>query len=118
MNAGHPTRVRELYRWCRGEGPAPSYLELGDMLDDHQRFLELNGARPCAYGAEAWTRLVHGAVPVGGDFLVCVSIGWEYGERHETLRSWWQWQHPRFFWTPRPYPAAKLLELTKAAGSA
>jgi hypothetical protein len=73
----------------------PNFPAVLAMLADIERQLACIGARPVAVDCEYWPKGVCGG-DHAGDQLARIMIEAEPGEATRPLRSWFQWQHPRW----------------------
>lgn len=88
--------------WTSGQGGAPPYAAVVLLLETIERSLQRAGMKPVNLCCEAWRVPDR---PDGMDQLALISIDGEPGEIHAPLRSWYQWQHPRWDYSRAPRPA-------------
>jgi hypothetical protein len=112
--SGSSRLVLVAQRWCRitanVPGPTPPASMLGAMLDQLVAGCEHTRARPIDLAVASWKRPEGVAADGGNDFLSRIAIGVEPGTSAQSLRSWFQWQHPLWIWEDGAFPLAAAIE--------
>jgi len=113
---GGGTRTAQLVAWhwfgasLKLQGPVPPKPALDRMLVELATACARLNVRPVGLETECWRRPVHIPPAVQNDLLARLAIDVEPGTMLRSLRCWYVWQHPDWFWSPRPFPETKTIE--------
>lgn len=83
-------------------GPQPAAAVLARLIERMALRLQTGALVPRKLTLESWRR-PHD-LPGEGDFLACLTVEAEPGADRRSFRSWLQWQHAAWQWSPAPFP--------------
>lgn len=92
------------------QGPVPPKPALDRMLAELAQACARLNVRPTGLETECWRRPVHIPPAPQNDLLARLAIDVVPGEMQRSLRCWYVWQHPAWFFSQRPFPEAKTIE--------
>jgi hypothetical protein len=92
---------------CEGSGPQPSRDHITRLINAMQQQLDEMGQRPLTMETQCW--------PFGpGKFIARILLETADGEQNRSFASWYEWQHPRWWWGMLPLPEIELDALRHA----
>ena len=112
------TGIKTLIAWhwfgasVKLPGPVPPKAALDRMRAELATGCARLNVRPTGLETECWRRPVHIPPTPQNDLLARLAIDVEPGEIQRSLRCWYVWQHPDWFWSARPFPETKTIEGT------